>query len=365
MACGHSPFCSFFFRHAAYLFTFTKDASPPDVGALWTVMLNGWVGVDLFFVLSGYLITSSLLKAGRHDWKSYAQKRVLRIVPAYVAVLFLCVAGAFPLYVMPQNEMLWRIFYHLLFLQDYLPADINVVFWSLGVEEKFYIAAPFLIFWLAKRKHIAPCLLALIMAGYALRLLSFYMASPQDYVTFFETSRSPFHTNFETLLLGVAIAFWRAERARALGPSMARGIFWAGLCALLGLLASHEMMRGIGWFDVLVQPFLIAATMGALVFSVVGGYNGAFLRCLPARFLSRISYSFYLVHFPLMRGAFFLWYISSQHIGVQSFWGYLVLYLLVSLLAATALYYAIEKPFLDIKSRLDREPASETVALKP
>ena len=353
-----------FFRHAAHLFTFTKDAVPPDIGALWTVMLNGWIGVDLFFVLSGYLITSSLLKSNRHDWKRYAQKRVLRIVPAYVAVLVLCVAGAFPLYVMPQDDMPWRVFYHLLFLQDYLPADINVVFWSLGVEEKFYIVAPFLIFWLAKRKHVAPCLLVLIAAGYALRILSFHVANPQDYSAFFETSRSPFHANLETLLLGVAIAFWRADGTRVLGRRTAQGLFWVGLCALFGLMASHEMMRGIGWFDVLVQPFLIALAMGLLVFAVAGGYSGAFLRGAVARFLSRISYSFYLVHFPLMRGTFFLWHVFSENMGVQSFWGYAALYLLISLLAATALYYAVEKPFLDIKARLDHAAAPKDLAPK-
>lgn len=346
-----------FFRHAAYLFSLKKDVTLPDAGALWTVMMNGWIGVDLFFVLSGYLIASSLLKSDRHDWKRYAQKRVLRIVPAYVAVLVLCAASAFPFYPLSQDGMPWRIFYHLLFLQDYLPANINVVFWSLGVEEKFYIVAPFLIFWLAKRKHVAPCLLGLIAAGYALRILSFYLASPQDYSAFFETSRSPFHVNLETLLLGVAIAFWRADGARVLSPKRACGIFWAGFCALVLLMASHEMMRAVGWFDVLVQPLLIAGTMAALVFAVAGGYSGAALQGVTARFLSRISYSFYLVHFPLMHGAFFLWYVLGQYAGQQSFWVYMGIYLLVSLAAASALYYAVEKPFLDIKARLDRAPA--------
>ena len=346
-----------FFRHAAYLFTQQKDVPVPDLGALWTVMINGWIGVDLFFVLSGYLITSSLLKSGRHDWKRYAQKRVLRIVPAYVAVLLLCVAGAFPFFAISQEGMPWRVFYHLLFLQDYLPANINVVFWSLGVEEKFYIVAPFLIFWLAKRKHIAPCLLALILAGYALRLLSFYMANPQDYVAFFETSRSPFHANLETLLLGVAIAFWRVDGTRMLASKTPQRIFWAAIFALLALMASHEMMHGIGWFDVAVQPLLIAGTMGALVFSVAAGYSAAFLRGVAARFLSRISYSFYLVHFPLMPAAFFCSLALGQYMGLQSFWIYGATYLLLSPAAASALYYVVEKPFLDIKVRLDHPSA--------
>lgn len=354
-----------FLRHAVYLFTLESAAPLPDAGAVLTVMMNGWIGVDLFFVLSGYLITSSLLKTGQHDWKRYVQKRVLRIVPAYVAVLFLCVLGAFPLYQMPQGDMLWRIFYHLLFLQDYLPANINVVFWSLGVEEKFYIVAPFLIFWLAKRQHVASWLLAVIAGGYVLRLLSFYLAAPQDYGAFFETTRAPFHTNLETLLLGVAIAFWRTVHAGKLSPKAAQGIFWLSLGALAALMASHEMMRSIGWFDVLVQPLLIAGCMAGLVLSVVGGYSGMVLQGGVARFLSRISYSFYLVHFPLVYAAFFLWQALGSSagpavFGVYGFWIYGGVYLLISLAAATALYYAVEKPFLDIKARLDHSPAPQS-----
>ena len=109
-------------------------------------LLNGWVGVDLFFVLSGFLISKHLL-AQRETSKGlalgpYLVKRALRIVPAYYAVLLVVAAGLVPLYAVPQEALALRLGYHALFLQDYLPANIVVVFWSLGVEEKFYLLAP-------------------------------------------------------------------------------------------------------------------------------------------------------------------------------------------------------------------------------
>lgn len=345
-----------FLRHNAYFFLEMQGKEPAQ-SPLWNFMLNGWIGVDLFFVLSGYLITASLLRSDRHSWKLYAQKRFLRIVPAYVGVLVLCVLGAFPLYVVPAEDLSWRVFYHLLFLQDYLPANINVVFWSLGVEEKFYIGAPFLIFFLAgsgremATRRLICWIAGLIALGCALRLLSFTASDPQSYAAFFENVRAPFHANWETLLLGVAIAFWH-EKKGVITPPQARNFFYAGLAAMLLLMASHEMMRTVGLFDALLQPLLVAACMALLVFAVVGGYSSRLLDNRAARYLSRISYSFYLVHFPLAPAALYMWSVW----GAGSFWLYSAGYLGISLMAATALHFALEKPFLDIKDRLTHRP---------
>jgi len=345
-----------FLRHNAYFFLEAQEKQPEGT-PLWNVMLNGWIGVDLFFVLSGYLITASLLRSRQHDWKIYAQKRFLRIFPAYAGVLALCAAGAFPMYSVAHDDLPWRIFYHLLFLQDYLPADINVVFWSLGVEEKFYIVAPFLIFWLARRggqglsTRSALLILAMLFTGYCLRLLSFSLADPQSYVAFFTSSRAPFHANWETLLLGVAIAFWAAKKGDGAQPR-ASLLFYVGLAAMLALMASHEMMREIGLFDVLLQPVLVAACMALLVFSVVGGYSNALLDNPVARYLSRISYSLYLVHFPLAPATLYLWHAY----GMGSFATYSMMYLVVSLAVAAVLHVALEKPFLKIKDRLTSPP---------
>jgi len=349
-----------FFRHAAHTYLTFNGIPPADVGGrpLWHILLNGWIGVDLFFVLSGYLITTSLLQARGHDWKTYAQKRFLRIVPAYVFVLLACVLGAFPFYTVPDADIGWRIFYHLLFLQDYLPADINVVFWSLGVEEKFYIVAPFLIWWLAGRQkdktHPARVygIMALVMAaGCALRYLSFLLAAPDTYVAFFNHVRAPAHANFETLALGVMIAFWR-RHGGTIAPDKARLCFLAAFIGLLLFMAAQNMMLDISPMDALLQPPLIALFMAGMVFAVVGGYANRVLVNPLARYVSRISYSFYLVHFPLSFLCFVWWYAA----GATSFAFYTGLYFAVSFTAAALCYHGVERPFLKLKDRLDRPP---------
>ena len=103
-------------------------------------LLNGWMGVDLFFVLSGFLIAHHL----QSHWPTqfhvgylqrYWLKRVLRTFPAYYAVLILVGAGLLPFY-RPTIEAS-DVFVHALFLQDYFGSTWVPAFWSLGVEEKF------------------------------------------------------------------------------------------------------------------------------------------------------------------------------------------------------------------------------------
>jgi peptidoglycan/LPS O-acetylase OafA/YrhL len=348
-----------FIRHAAHTYLTFSGTPPTDVSGhpLWHFMLNGWIGVDLFFVLSGYLIATSLLQARDHNWKIYAQKRFLRIVPAYVFVLLACVLGAFPFYTVSAEDLGWRIFYHLLFLQDYLRADINVVFWSLGVEEKFYIVAPFLIWWLAGRQkektqqaRVLGIMLAIAAAGYLFRYLSFLHAAPEGYVAFFINVRSPFHANFETLTFGVLVAFWR-YRGGNLTKNMARAFFYAGLAGLLLFMSAQNMMLDISLKDVLLQPLLIALLMAVMVFAVVGGYCSKILVNPIAKYISRISYSFYLVHFPLSFLCFNLW----REAGSASFGVYMGVYFAVSFAIAAMCYHAVERPFLNLKDSLDRK----------
>jgi peptidoglycan/LPS O-acetylase OafA/YrhL len=135
-------------RHAA--FPVAEQAGRP----VWAVggydlaipLINGWIGVDLFFVLSGFLIASHLLRnfdsPNSFSWKRYLAQRFLRIVPTYWFVLALAVMGAIPFFAVGPQSLGIRTAYHLLLLQDYLPPNIVVAFWSLGVEEKFYLLAP-------------------------------------------------------------------------------------------------------------------------------------------------------------------------------------------------------------------------------
>jgi hypothetical protein len=118
-------------------------------------LVNGWMGVDLFFVLSGFLISHHIMRrsagpVARVEWREYCSRRLLRIAPAYYAVLLLVALVPLPFYPIDREGIGLRLAYHLLFLQDYLPSDFVVAFWSLGVEVKFYLAAPLLLLALTR-----------------------------------------------------------------------------------------------------------------------------------------------------------------------------------------------------------------------
>src|SRR5262245_5706956 len=186
-------------------------------------LINGWVGVDLFFVLSGFLITHHICgryrrQDGRIDFRDYLWRRVLRIVPAYYAVLLIVAFGLVPYFEIDSRVMGFRIGYHMLFLQDYLPSNILTTFWSLGVEEKFYLLSPLLlafVFRLRRPAHQYAAILGLAALPILIRaLIDMASAGEIDYLAFFKIYRSPFHASYEGLAMGMFCALLYRDRAR-------------------------------------------------------------------------------------------------------------------------------------------------------
>jgi peptidoglycan/LPS O-acetylase OafA/YrhL len=335
-------------------------------GLLHTVFLNGWIGVDLFFVLSGYLIARHLFRAGigsaEFGFGRYVAMRALRILPAYYAVLVLTAAGAFPLFHVSGEALALRFAYHVLFLQDYLPSDINAVFWSLGVEEKFYLLAPLLILLLLRCRG-AGMRIALLLSLCALPMLArtaiFHLdADGVDYPEFWRTFRSPFHMALEGLVVGVAIAL--AQHAGAVRPSRKTGLCVLAGSALVLLVwaGSHEFMAELSTADVTLQPALIALLAGAITLGGVQLDGTPMPLARPVRAVARLSYSLYLIHYPLIP---LVIAVALPH-GPAVFW---CLYLAASLCAALLLHFAVERPFLVWKSQIARRtrPAAPISAL--
>lgn len=330
-----------------------QTGAEPD--ALSALLLNGWIGVDLFFILSGYLISSHLLRrglgTGHFDIKRYLAMRALRIVPAYFAVIALILVGAFPGYNVSPDHLWYRTLYHLLFLQDLLPSNINIVFWSLGVEEKFYLLAPVLV-WLAVTRSsvVRSCLvvLAFFLLSPILRVIAFASAPDSiSYEAFFLGFRSPFYLTLEPLMAGVAIAV--VSHAKLLPHSRRKGllVIAAALAALVVWLASDEFMARIGWFDVTLQPVLIAALCGALTLGAVM-MGDAKVPFEPAiRVAARLSFALYLVHYPLLP----LTIVLARTSGAPTA-GYWAIFLGLSLLFACLVHFSVEKPFLILKDRI-------------
>jgi peptidoglycan/LPS O-acetylase OafA/YrhL len=330
---------------------------------LGTFLANGWTGVDLFFVLSGFLITHHILRTrerhgGDWQWRPYLEKRALRIVPAYYTVLLLAVFGAFSYFPVSQEGIWGRVVYHLLFLQDYLPSDIVVTFWSLGVEEKFYLVAPFLTLALIKLptlKQRAYGVVGVIVLGVGARTLTAFL-KPEvvTYVDFFPVFRSPFHMTLDGLLIGVllALVYWTRETNPDLISSKAANIgFWLGAVCFLVLSTTGVMMNEITWWDKTLQPLVIALGFGGMAFGLLfGGGPGWIFRSAFLFFFARISYTLYLVHFPLIPLSVKM--ATDIAPGESVFLVFFTIYVTLSLVAALSLHYLVEKPFLLIKDRV-------------
>ena len=327
------------------------DGNGLSDGFVANLFRNGWVGVDLFFVLSGYLIAGGLIRrAGRSDGlfpAGYFQSRILRIVPAYYAVLMLCVIGFFP---GGPDVSMQSALAHLLFLQDYTGSNINVAFWSLGVEEKFYIIAPVIVLLLARQTRMANLLafaaMLLLISPLSRGLTFEAIGDGIGYDAFFASLRSPFHMSFEGFVVGIMVAILRA-RGFAVPPSAALAGLGASALVLVVWLGSHEFLGAITRVDAWLVPSLLAVLFGAMVLCAASLSERA-LRFEPFfRVNARLSYALYLVHLPLLPLAFAL--SAKQHFLV--FWAS---YLILSYALALVIHFSVERPFLILKDTLNR-----------
>jgi peptidoglycan/LPS O-acetylase OafA/YrhL len=323
----------------------------------------GWMGVDLFFVLSGYLIGSQVLKPlaeGRaFSFADFYLRRAFRILPVYLLVV--AVYFVWPsLREYPGIQPAWQF---LTFTVNLLiDVQHNLAFshvWSLCVEEHFYLLFPLLAWWLTRRpspvKFAALCVavvaLGLLVRGY---VWLHFMGPIRDvdqnsYGKYFlEGIYYPTWSRLDGLLTGVMLAAIRTYR-----PTLwARWALHADRILLAGLvvvgLSIWFFQDRTGFLPTLLGYPLLSFGMGLLVFA---GANAtcvlARLRVPGASWLALASYSLYLSH-----KAVFHWVESSVGAkldghGVLTFAGYAGAVLLVGAL----LHHGVERPFLRLRER--------------
>jgi peptidoglycan/LPS O-acetylase OafA/YrhL len=368
------------FRHGVRPFYDPQEAACGLFGwDVMTPMVNGWAGVDLFFVLSGFLVSHHILKRWSAEFhfselREYLVKRILRIVPAYYAWLFVVVLGALPFYQVPAAVVHEQLGVHLLFLQDYVPSKIVVAFWSLGVEEKFYLSVPLLIVPVARMKspiHRARLIVLLTLVPLGLRAITFSRHGEfTDYQDCFWTMRSPFHLALDSLLVGSLCAFLVRDRksfAWLNQPATPRRLLRCGAVLLVALLAFVPLLNQFNWFTCTALFSALAWGFGAVLLGLVlePSLGGPFLKSRFMLVLSKLSYSLYLVHMCFIGAALTLIRAVPGFNGLPralQFVLYFPLFAAISTLAALALHFAVEKPFLIIK---DNYRAAKSPQLRP
>ncbi|MFG1393934.1 acyltransferase family protein [Xanthobacter agilis] len=272
---------------------------------------GGFVGVDVFFVISGFLITSIIaddLERGRFSLVDFYDRRIRRILPALFLVLFTTVAiGAFILLPTQMENLAGSLipatlFYaniHFMGLESYFaPAAEELPLlhlWSLAVEEQFYIVFPLLLFVLMR---VGGRRLAVI-GLFAVALVSLVIAQ----VELQEAPRRAFFllsSRAWELLVGALIALAPLPKVP---PKVAAGLGALGLGALLIPVFLYN--RNTSFPGVAALPPVLGAAL--LIYSGRHAARGpaARLLALPGLvYVGRISYSLYLWHWPLLAFAF-------------------------------------------------------------
>jgi peptidoglycan/LPS O-acetylase OafA/YrhL len=270
---------------------------------------GGFIGVDIFFVISGYLISTIIVQnlgAGTFSFATFYQRRIKRIFPALLAVLLGCfVFGSLVLTTEEYQDLARQIaagagFYSnfLFWAQSgYFDSDSSMKpllhLWSLSIEEQFYIVWPLLLWMLGKRN------ISLLWAMVVLALLSFganVLIVPGDNIAAFY---SPLTRSWE-LLLGAILATSALQhrgRVTAFVDRYKDALSVAGLCLVLaGLALINEARQFPGWWAVLPvlgTALLIAATEQAW-------FNRRILSHRVLVWFGLISYPLYLTHWPLL-----------------------------------------------------------------
>lgn len=329
---------------------------PARVGVLADAHAWGWLGVDVFFVLSGYLIGGQLMnrlaRGQRIDFADFYLRRAFRILPAFLAILALYLL----IPTMREGDGMPPVWRFLTFSMNWnLDAKATGTFssaWSLCVEEYFYLLAPLTLLALRGRAPwLGVALAALILGGGMALRAKLYLDGPvEPWPVYMARLYYPTWVRLDGLLLGVLLAAGRTFRPQATARRLPG---WAALAGGLVVLAGAIAVIG----DQGVILDFAGATFGYPLFSLACALLlSAALDAQPwlARIplpgvatLAALSYSLYLVHKPVYT-------LDKAWLGAGALsgWPALALYGCTVLAAALALHHGVERPFLVLRDRV-------------
>ena len=332
--------------------------------------LSVFFGMDLFFILSGFLIGSILLRSlrdsGTQNLRRFYVRRIFRTFPSYYVVLTI-LALALPLTAMQRAHLPYEYTYLTNFLPLHRPQVVMFWGWSLALEEQFYLAVPLLFFVLHRMRSGRSRIVllgALWLAALAVRLAIFYSrAKWNDFIlygaVYFRT-----YTRFDTLVAGIVLAFVEQQHGAAIGRWLqdrfhrallalpALGCLWLLLRPSMFGASNVQLVHMFAWGTVTSVMYFCALLL------LLHG-DGVVQRVLSHPLFRRaatLGYGVYLVHIPLIdHGLVPAASALAPQLSASLLWP---LSLLAVLLASFAIGYAmhvfVEKPSLRIRERLSR-----------
>ncbi|MGA7107882.1 MAG: acyltransferase [Terracidiphilus sp.] len=330
-------------RGLAVLGVVVYHCHPRLVGTwLYSASLWGWAGVNLFFVLSGFLITSILLEARDrpHYFRNFYARRALRIWPVYVLVLAVCYANA-PWFIGPgvwdavKTAPWWA---YALFLQNLLhwtmpPAVAQT--WSLAIEEQYYFLWAPVVRFLRRPWMLAVLLVTAFVESAWMRRAHPHWLTP---------THSLIHLDGIALgsLLALGLYTVRMSQRAWLGVGLASFIF--------GIVAAATIAGGTAFLDSALAIGFGGAMLAAIASTGARNPLNLVLRRGLLAFYGRISYGLYMIH--IMVFIYFGWFdLKMDPYGLAGNLAIVTFRLAMATALATALWYGFESQILKLKQR--------------
>jgi peptidoglycan/LPS O-acetylase OafA/YrhL len=343
-----------FLRH----YTLTRHSHAPIFLAIMHVGAAGWAGVDLFFVLSGFLITGILLdtRTDPHYFRNFIVRRALRIFPLYYAVLFAILA------LTPLLHLQWHrghilYFFYLGNVAANINPSLEAVYpyfsllhlWSLSLEEQFYVLWPLAIYLAATPRRVVRLCLGLSVFALCVRIALLHWLPEGRGI---EWSSAELPARMDGLLYGaiVAVLVRRFSIERLVPPAR----WLLGVAAVLLAV----MFLGVGGSFNNVVTSLVGYPLLALFFSSLlvlalepKSRFARFGRLSPLRLLGRYSYGLYIYHLiaGFALGYLLVWLQQRTHSIVVGGVLFTFAVFFGSLIAAVASYELYERHFLRLK----------------
>lgn len=333
------------------------------------IIATGWIGVQLFFALSGFLITGILLdtRHRRRYFSSFYLRRTLRIFPAYYALIALTVFVA-PLVASSSawsDAVSGHHWSYWLYLSNWFVPFTGGIralshVWSLAVEEQFYLLWP-LIVWLLPRRSLINLCVAVVVCTPLIRLGLRESGMPP--ITAYEFTIARWDALAAGALLAVMV---REDSTRALLLRWQGSVVAAAALGLALLVGVQHGFHEDGFGTQVFGQSLVAILSVGLIAYVVQEEPLRSPRLAEAcswpwlRTVGKYSYAMYLYHYPIqvcltplleeqVRAADTPWRLARLLL-------YLVVVLTLSFLAALVSWRLIERPFLDLKDRIAPRP---------
>lgn len=358
-----------------FLYMNAIPTAPPAWLSVFHVLQFGWTGVDLFFVLSGFLITGILLdtRASGNYFRSFYSRRALRIFPLYylvVGVYLLSLPLQARIPALAANRPDPRIgLSYLVYLNNWFVPILHrsggsiAYLWSLAVEEQFYLLWPFLVFRLSQRAFLRLCIVLCVLLPLLRLLIDPHPSLPASDFVFMNTT-----TRMDSLVWGALAAL--LVRSPAHFVRLRPMLPWiASLCAALMLVIAfplHELYSRKFYTQSIGYSFLAIGFAAVLLLAYhsdsTGGRFAKFLGWPLLTRFGRYSYAIYVFHYFVLLGLVQPfsgrpWFSHSLPRAL----GLFVLFNAACLGVGFLSYHLYEKHFLKLKRYFEpdrRDPAT-------